>query len=115
MYLFSIFYSLFSLPTLPLKNMLLRVIRRTHQRSAFHMTEAQIFRKNFVCFELFRCDKGTSWQMFFGRLQILPNRDDVHIGISNVLNGFKDLVFRFTQTKHNACFGSWLPLFFQVT
>ena len=92
--------------------MLLSVIRRTHQRTTFYVTEAQIFRKNFVCFELFRCDKGTNWQMFFGRLQILPESDDVHIGISDILNGIKNLGLRFAQTKHCTRFGSRLTLLF---
>ena len=92
--------------------MFVRSIRTPYKRRTLYMPESQVFRKDSVFFKLFQWDKSFHRQMFFTRLKILPDGDDIHIGVSYVFYGLENFIFFLAKSQHDACFRSSLSSIF---
>src|SRR5580704_9551725 len=88
--------------SIPRYYMLLTVIGRTNQRSAFDIIKAKLIANISEFFKFIGVHEAYNRQMFFCWLKILANRDHIDSAVAKICDGLDYFLFLLPQAKHYA-------------
>src|SRR4030095_2112852 len=92
------------------KDMFFAMIGRANKWSAFYVIQSELIPYFAILCKFIRVNEANNCQMFFSRLKILSQSNDVNAHIGKILHSLYHFLFFFTQPKHDTAFCSHTSL-----